>query len=57
MAINNKIYSDIIENESIPISRREIEKLLSEEIVHLLGYDALKFPLPNSKVILYKKIN
>lgn len=50
--INNKIYGDIIENESIPANRREIEKMLNEEIVHLLGYDSLKFPLPNSKVFI-----
>jgi len=50
--INEKIYSDIYENEKIPIVRREVEHMINEEMVNLLGYDALKFPYPHSKVII-----
>ena len=53
-SINDKIYNDIIENEKIPPLRRQIEKMINEEMVHLLGYDSLKFPYPHSKVRIFK---
>lgn len=51
-AINERIYSAIIENESIPMQRREIEKMISDEMVNLLGFDSIKYPYPHSKVNL-----
>lgn len=48
--INEKLYEELIEDETIPAIRREAEKMLSEEIVTLLAQDSLDFPFPNSKV-------
>lgn len=51
-AVNEIVYEDIIENENVSILRKDIEKMINEEFVHILAFDNLKYPFPNSKVFI-----
>lgn len=51
--INERIYEELIENEGIPTIRRDVEKMINEELVHILAFDNLKYPFPSSKVFSF----
>ena len=53
IVINERVYASIYENEEIPLLRREVEKLISEEMVHILGLDSIKHPFAHAKVCIF----
>ena len=49
-AVNERIYAQIYEDQAVPGKRREVERMINDEMVQILGWDSVKHPFPHAKV-------